>query len=112
LPKIFTDNMVLQQELPIAVWGWAAGNEKVTVTLADKSAAAEADDAGSWRVDLPAMSADGKTHELRVQGESGDTRTLRNVVLGEVWLCAGQSNMNRGTDVLEENRPNIRFLRD
>lgn len=110
LPKIFTDNMVLQQELPIAVWGWAAAGEQVTVKLAGKSTVATAGDDGRWRVDLPAMSADGKTYELSVKGESGEPRTLRNVVLGEVWLCAGQSNMNRGTDVREENRSNIRLF--
>lgn len=110
LPRIFTDNMVLQQQMPIAVWGWASAGEQVTVTLADKSALAQAGDDGKWRVDLPAMPADGKTYELVVKSESGESRTLDNVVLGEVWLCSGQSNMNRGTDVRNENRPDIRLF--
>ena len=110
MAKVFTDHMVLQQEMPIAVWGWAAAGEQVTVTLAGKSAIVKAGDDGKWRIDLPAMSADGKTYELTVKGESGEPRTLQNVVLGEVWLCAGQSNMNRGTDVQKENRPAIRLF--
>ncbi len=110
MPKIFTDNMVLQQEMPIAVWGWANAGEHVTVTLGGRSAAAKADDDGRWRIDLAAMSADGKTYELAVKGKSGTPQILKNVVLGEVWLCAGQSNMNRGTDVQNENRPNIRLF--
>jgi hypothetical protein len=70
LPKIFTDNMVLQQELPIAVWGWADAGEQVTVSLAGKSVRTKAGRrAASWRVDLPAMQADGKTHELTIQGK-------------------------------------------
>jgi len=110
LPKIFTHNMVLQQQMPITVWGWATAGEQVTVTLAGKSANAKAGDDGKWRVDLPAMSADGKAYELQVTGEGGEPRTLGNVVLGEVWLCAGQSNMNRGTDVRDENLPDIRLF--
>ncbi|NQT39449.1 MAG: sialate O-acetylesterase, partial [Planctomycetes bacterium] len=68
LPKIFTTNMVLQQELPITVWGWADRGEKITVTLAGKSASTEADADGKWRVDLPAMKADGRAQTLSVAG--------------------------------------------
>ena len=84
LPKIFTDNMVLQREMPIAVWGWAGAKKEVTVTLAGQSVVAKANGQGKWRVDLPAMSADGRTYELTVQGEGSEPHLLRNVVLGEV----------------------------
>jgi len=107
LPKIFTTNMVLQQELPIAVWGWADRGEKITVTLAGKSASTEADADGKWRVDLPAMKADGRAQTLSVAGTN--TITLENVLLGEVWLCAGQSNMNRGVEV-NQTDPDIRLF--
>ena len=107
LPKIFTDHMVLQQELPIAVWGWADKGEKITVTLAGKSAEAKADAAGKWRVDIPAMKADGKAHTLTVKGSN--TIERKDVLLGEVWLCAGQSNMNREV-VIEKPLPNIRLF--
>jgi sialate O-acetylesterase len=101
LPKIFTDHMVLQQELPIAVWGWGDKGEKVTVTLAGKSVETKADAAGRWRVDIPAMKADGKTHTLTVKG--ANTIELKDILLGEVWLCAGQSNMNRSTEVKDSD---------
>jgi sialate O-acetylesterase len=94
LPKLFTDNMVLQQELPIRVWGWAKPEERIEVAFADQSEAAAADKEGRWRIELPAMKADGKAHELSVTGEN--KLVLKDVVLGEVWLAVGQSNMSRG----------------
>ena len=97
LPRIFTDSMVLQQQLPITVWGWAAAAEEVTVSFAGTSRSTKADGQGRWRVDLPAMEADGEAHELVVRA-SNEIR-LQDVVLGEVWLCAGQSNMNRESRV-------------
>jgi len=107
LPKIFSDNMVLQQELPIAVWGKAAPGEAVVVTLAGRSVSTEADADGRWRVDLPPMKADGKTQTLTVKGNN--TIALENVLLGEVWLCSGQSNMARSTEIREDD-PNIRLF--
>jgi len=107
LPRIFADHMVLQQGLPIAVWGWAEPGEQVTVTLAGASASAKAGGDGSWRVDLPAMKADGEARELVVKGRN--TLTLTNVLLGEIWLCAGQSNMNRSVEV-KESHPQIRLF--
>lgn len=107
LPKIFTDNMVLQQNLPIAVWGRAAPGESVTVRLGSNSETTKADAGGKWRVALRPMKADGKTLTLTIRGS--DTVTLKNVVLGEVWLCAGQSNMNRGVEV-KDSHPGIRLF--
>ena len=108
LPKIFTSNMVLQQEMPIRVWGWAEPGEEVSVTLAgDKPAAVTADKLGHWSVELPPMKADGKTYKLVVKGKN--RLELDGILIGEVWLCAGQSNMNRSTQV-KENDPNIRLF--
>jgi len=107
LPKIFTDNMVLQQDLPIAVWGRAAAGEAVTVSLGPNSQETKADAGGKWRVYLPSMKADGKTYALTVKGT--DTVTLKNILLGEVWLCAGQSNMNRSVEV-KDSHPGIRLF--
>jgi len=107
LAKIFTDHMVLQQEMPIAVWGWADKAEQISVTLAGKSVSCKADASGKWRVDIPALKADGKPQTLIVKGSN--TIELKNVLLGEVWLCAGQSNMNRSVQVKEDD-PNIRLF--
>ncbi|MFP6867471.1 MAG: sialate O-acetylesterase, partial [Roseibacillus sp.] len=89
--KIFGDHMVLQQEHPIRVWGTAGPGEKVTVELGGKSGSSKAADDGRWRVDLPEMKADGKAHTMTVKGVN--TVTINDVLLGEVWLCSGQSNM-------------------
>jgi sialate O-acetylesterase len=94
LPKIFTDRMVLQQQLPIRIWGWADAGEAVNVSFNGNSAAAKADTAGRWLVQLPAMKADGKPFSLVIKGRNAIE--LKDVLLGEVWLGVGQSNMSRG----------------
>jgi len=91
LPPVFADHMVLQRNSPLPVWGSAAAGEKVTVTLNGITRTATADARGSWRVDFPPMSARSKPIEIRVSGEN--TIVLRDVLIGEVWLCSGQSNM-------------------
>ncbi len=112
LPKVFTDHMVLQQELPIAVWGWAVSDAKVSVALNDKIATTTADKQGKWRVDLPSMEADGDVHSLVVT--SGDQKIeCKDVLLGEVWICGGQSNMGRpvtGDQVKAADHPTIRLF--
>jgi len=96
LPRVFTDHLVLQQDLPIAVWGWAEAGETVTVTLAGKTVSATADAEGRWRADLPAMRSDGVAQVLTVK--AANTIELTDVLVGEVWLCSGQSNMGRPVD--------------
>jgi sialate O-acetylesterase len=95
LPSIFGDNMVLQRDKAIAVWGTADAGEKVTVALAGKKAEATSDADGKWTVRLDALAAGGP-HELTVTGNN--TVTLKNVLIGEVWVCSGQSNMNMPID--------------
>ncbi len=95
LAKLFSDHMVLQQEKPIRIWGFDTPGTNVVVTLNGQSQQATADKDGAWRVTLPAMKADGKKHTMTVAGST--TITLQNVVLGEVWICSGQSNMEWGS---------------
>lgn len=90
LPSIIGDNMVLQREKPIPVWGWDEAGTEITVTLNGKSATAKAADDGKWLVELPAMDAGGP-YEMVIKGSS--EKKLKNILLGEVWLCSGQSNM-------------------
>ena len=87
---IFGDNMVLQRDVPIPVWGTAKAGEAVTVTLAGQNARAVTGADGRWQVTLPAQPAGGPL-EMTISGET--TRVLRNVLLGDVWVCSGQSNM-------------------
>ena len=90
LPAIFSNHMVLQQDAKIPVWGTATADETVTVALADQKQTAKADDQGNWRIDFKAMKAGGP-HVLSVNGKTKVERT--DVLVGEVWLCSGQSNM-------------------
>ncbi len=82
---------MLQRERPIVVWGTGADGDQVTVTLAGKSATASTK-AGQWKVELPAMPAGGP-HEMTVTGAGANIK-LQDLLIGEVWLCGGQSNMH------------------
>ncbi|MEI7908262.1 MAG: sialate O-acetylesterase [Verrucomicrobiota bacterium] len=90
LPKIFTDDMMLQRDLPLHVWGWADAGEAVSVTLAGKSATTKTADSGTWSLELPAVKA-GENLELTVHGNN--SLTLKNIIIGDLWVCSGQSNM-------------------
>jgi sialate O-acetylesterase len=90
LPRLLSDHMVLQQGREIHIWGKADPGEKITVTLAEKSNSAQPDANGSWSVRLPAMPAGGP-FTVVVRGKK--TIALRDVMIGEVWVASGQSNM-------------------
>ena len=116
LPHVFGDHMVLQREMPIPVWGWADPGEEVTVSLGDdNTATTKACADGAWRVDLAEMEAGGP-YELTVAGNN--TITMTDVLVGEVWLGSGQSNMqwnvassvNGPQEVAAADHPNIRLL--
>lgn len=117
LPGIFGDHMVLQRDMKLPVWGWAAGGEKVTVQV-DKQPAvsATADAQGRWRVQLPPLPAGGP-HTLTVTGKN--TVIVKDVLVGEVWLCSGQSNMewvvgssdNAPQEIAAANFPQIRQIK-
>jgi sialate O-acetylesterase len=104
---IFGDGMVLQREMPVPVWGWAAPGETVAVQLNGEPAIeTKADSEGNWKVTLPARKADGKAHTLTVSG--ANTITFRDVLIGEVWLGSGQSNMKLGGQNIPRDQPGIR----
>ncbi|RIJ47655.1 sialate O-acetylesterase [Maribellus luteus] len=134
MPRIFSSNMVLQQGIEIPVWGWASANEKITVILTKTasredsltgakvsmtsivaSAKTKTGENGKWMIKLPAQNYGGP-FTLRIKGEN--TITFDNVMIGEVWVCSGQSNMEwslRNTNNAEEEiktatHPNIRLF--
>ena len=88
LPGIFRDHMVLQRDLPAPVWGRAKAGEEVTVSFAGQTKTTRADDRGNWTLQLDPLPASGEPREMRL----GDF-VIRDVLVGEVWLCSGQSNM-------------------
>ena len=115
VPTYFSNNMVLQKGMAIPVWGWATPGEKVTVTIDQSSMSATADKEGKWNVKLPAMNYGGP-YQLTIQGKTN--LSFENVMIGEVWVCSGQSNMefqlitskNGEAEVAASNYPNIRLF--
>ena len=115
LPAVIGDHMVLQRDLPVKIWGWADPAEEVTVTLGEAKATAQADAAGKWRVTLPAIKS-GKGLEMTVAGKN--TIKLTDILIGEVWLGSGQSNMqwsvqqsdNAPAEIAAANYPEIRLF--
>ena len=88
-----SDHMVLQREKPVAVWGWADAGETVTVAFAGQSKSATADADGKWMLKLDALAASAEPRTLTVTGKDGHKLEVQDVLVGEVWLGSGQSNM-------------------
>ena len=89
--SLFSDNMVLQRDMPLRIWGMASPGEQVAIALGDTSVKASADAQGRWAAMLPPRPAGGPL-EMTISGRN--TVTIKNVLVGEVWLASGQSNMD------------------
>ncbi len=92
LNPVFQDHAVLQRDEPINVWGEASPRETLSVSLGTQTASAQADERGHWHATLRAIPAGGP-HELMVRTQSGQVQIASDVLVGDVWLCSGQSNM-------------------
>ncbi len=122
LPHVLSSHMVVQREQPIHLWGWASPGSQIEVTLGKAHAAAVADDLGHWSAYLPPMSAGGP-YSITVQGDGGQI-TLEDILIGDVWVASGQSNMEMPlggfgpnsqvqggeTSIAQATDPKIRFL--
>lgn len=116
MPAIFGDHMVLQQDSKLPVWGWADSGEAVTVTLGDQTAKTSAGADGAWRVDFKPVKASSKAETLTITGKN--TLKIEDVLVGEVWICSGQSNMafslsrahNAAEALAAANDPQLRFF--
>ena len=126
---LFNHNMVLQRDKNVAVWGTADAGADVTVAFAGASSTAKVGANGTWRVDLPAMKANATPQDMTIASSKGDKVVYTNAVVGEVWLCGGQSNMtfamwptprmgqhagrerNGYYDVMLTNEPDVRGVR-
>ncbi len=93
LPQVFGDHMVLQSGLPVPVWGWAKPGDAVAVTFAGQRKQTTAAGDGAWKVELAPLAVSAQPADLTVSG--AETITLHDVLVGEVWLCSGQSNMQK-----------------
>jgi sialate O-acetylesterase len=115
LPNLITDHVVFQRGMKIHIWGWASGGEKVTVSMAGQQAVATTGSDGRWSIFLPPMTAGGP-YTLTVAGSK--TLIVKDVLVGEVWVASGQSNMayvlNGATggpeEVAKANYPEIRLF--
>lgn len=90
--KLFTDHCVLQREMSVPVWGWTTPDSQVTIEFAGQKKTATADRNGKWLARLGPMKASRESRELTASS-AGQSVTLKDVLVGEVWLCSGQSNM-------------------
>ena len=115
LPRIFSSNMVLQQGIEIPVWGWADKGEQITVTFDRSTVRTKTGADGKWMVKLPVQQYGGP-HTLTVKGKNAIV--FENILIGEVWVCSGQSNMefrvaqsiNSENEIATANFPKIRLF--
>ena len=105
MPAIFADHMVLQQGKTLPIWGWAAAGEKVTVSIGGHAGSVVAGEDRFWRIDLPVMTASEEPLVLSVSGTN--TLKFHDVLIGDVWLCSGQSNMRLSMEKCHTGRADI-----
>ena len=94
LSPMFTDHAVLQQGMDVPVWGWAKPDSQVSVAFAGQTVKAKADAKGAWSLKLKALKVDKKPQKMTVTGD-GATLEFSDILVGEVWFCSGQSNMEQ-----------------
>lgn len=115
LPNIFTDNMVLQRDKPLKIWGWADKGEIVSINFNGQKQKTKAAADGSWMITFTPMTYGGP-YEMKISGKNAIL--LTNILIGDVWICSGQSNMewslkntrNAEKEISESNHPSIRLF--
>jgi len=116
IPGVISSNMVFQRNAEIKVWGWADKGEMVKVKFNNLTRSSRASKDGKWSVVFPSMT-EGGPYELEIQGKNNSIN-LNNILIGDVWICSGQSNMewsvarsyNPEEEIKNANHPNIRLL--
>lgn len=117
--SLFANNMVLQRDMPVPVWGSAAAGEKVTVSFAGQKKQTVAGENGKWHLSLDPLKASASPQTMTVSASGGDQPVkVENILVGDVWVCSGQSNMRRpvsevngaAKEISEAQYPDIRFF--
>lgn len=116
LPSVLSSHMVLQRDIPVPVWGWAGAGEQVAVSFAGQTKTTSADGDGRWMVKLDALPVNAQPQAMMIKG--GNEIKLDDILVGEVWIGSGQSNMqwsvesslNPQQEIAEANYPNIRLF--
>ena len=106
LSPVFSNNMVLQRNQPIVIYGTANGGEKVAITFNNQKEISTANEYGKWKVIFPAMKSGG-THEITISSKEKNI-VLRNILIGDVWFCSGQSNMAFPLQKSENGRTEVK----
>ena len=117
LPAIISDHMVLQRNLVNPIWGWDTPGTQITVTFASQTKTAQAGTDGKWTVKLDPVPANDVPHVLTISGTG--KKEIQDVLVGEVWMCSGQSNMgftlagdwNGDIDAAASRLPNLRLIK-
>ena len=115
--NVFQSNMVLQRDKPIRVWGWANPKEQISIELAGNEMSATASEDRRWQVELPALKASEEPLRMTIEG-ADESIVLENLLVGDVWVLGGQSNMefelakveNGSLEIISANYPQIRVL--
>jgi sialate O-acetylesterase len=118
LHPLFSDHMVLQRDVKVPIWGWASPGTKITVAFGRQTKTAVAGPDGKWMVHLSRMAVSSEPRVITVtSSEKNQTISIQDVLVGDVWLCSGQSNMEMGigacnatNDIAQANFPQIRLL--
>ncbi|MBF9223067.1 sialate O-acetylesterase [Hymenobacter ruricola] len=104
LPRLVSDGMVLQRDQPMRIWGWAKSGEGISVVFQGKTYRATTGPDGQWRVTLPAMKAGGP-YEMSLK--ASNELSVKDILVGDVWLCSGQSNMETPMSRLRDRFPDV-----
>jgi len=116
LPKLVSDGMILQRDVPVKIWGWASAGEKVTIQFNNQSVETVTNNEGNWQITLPSQKAGGP---FTMEVVASNHISLKDILFGDVWLCSGQSNMETtmgrvsplyGKEIEASTNPNIRFF--
>jgi sialate O-acetylesterase len=105
LPSVISDGMVLQRDSQVKLWGWAPALEELTIFFADKVYQTTASAEGEWQLSITTEAAGGP-YDLRIEGENGkESILIKDILLGDVWICSGQSNMDMRMFALKDTFP-------
>lgn len=109
LPAVFDSNMVLQQDVEINLWGWASPGEQVQISFNGEQVSTEADQAGEWKAVLPAQDSGGPFN-MEISGDN--QIVLEDILVGEVWVCSGQSNMEKKIGPMPGQKPVVNWVHE
>lgn len=116
--KVFSDHMVLQRGIPTPVWGWADPGKEVTVSFSGQEKKATSGPTGRWEIKLDVLQANATAQAMVITEKAGESITLNDILVGDVWICSGQSNMewtvqqsfNAPQEIAQANHPLIRLF--